>query len=283
MEIIGKTETINALADFRKRFTESKLVTKEELIAALKLICELDSIENTRPGNDGAVGNTIEDLLGIPENNLPIPNAAEWELKGQKFGTTSLISLFHLDPSPRSAKLITNLLLPKYGWKHKQAGLKYPETEMSFRQTINGVNRTDRGFGLVVDYENKKVVISFNAKNIHERYADWKQQISESVGLGELNPQPYWGFDDLFHKAGTKLHNCFFLMAQAKKVDGKEFFKYQSVLMLQKFSLDKFIEGIEKGLIYVDFDARTGHNHGTKFRVRRDRLPEFYEVVTVIV
>lgn len=283
MEIIGKIETINALANFRERFAETKLVTKEELTAALKLICQLDSIESTRPGNDGAVGNTIEDLLGVPENNLPIPNAAEWELKGQRLGTTSLISLFHLDPSPRSAKLITNLLLPKYGWKHKQAGLKHPETEKSFRQTINGLNRTDRGFGLEVDCKNRKVVISFDAKNVHERHSVWKDSVLESVGLDELNPQPYWGFDDLFHKAGTKLHNCFFLLAQAKKIDGKEFFKYQSVLMLQKFSLDKFIEGVEKGLIYVDFDARSGHNHGTKFRIRRDKLPEFYEVVTVIV
>jgi len=283
MEIIGKAKTINALAKFREKFAETKLVTKEELITALKLICELDSVESTRPGNDGAVGNTIEDLLGVPENNLPIPNAAEWELKGQRLGTTSLISLFHLDPSPRSAKQITNLLLPKYGWRHKQAGLKYPETEKSFRQTINGLNRTDRGFGLAVDYENRKVEISFDAKNVHERHAVWKESVLESVGLDELNPQPYWGFDDLFHKAGTKLHNCFFLLAQAKKIDGKEFFKYQSVLMLQKFSLDKFIEGVEKGLIYVDFDARTGHNHGTKFRIRRDRLPEFYEVVTVII
>lgn len=283
MEIKGKSKTINALADFRKRFAETKLVTKKELIEALKLICELDSIESTRPGNDGAVGNTIEDLLGVPENNLPIPNAAEWELKGQRLGTTSLISLFHLDPSPRSAKLIVTSLLPNYGWRHKQAGLKYPETEKSFQQTINGLNRTDRGFGLAVDYENRKVEISFDAKNIHERHSAWKEAVLESVGLDELNPQPYWGFDDLFHKAGTKLHNCFFLLAQAKKIDGKEFFKYQSVLMLQKFSLDNFIEGVEKGLIYVDFDARTGHNHGTKFRIRRDRLPEFYEVVTVIV
>ena len=32
-------------------------------------------------GMHGGVGNTLEDLLGIEENNLPIPNAAEWELK----------------------------------------------------------------------------------------------------------------------------------------------------------------------------------------------------------
>src|ERR671939_748118 len=167
MEIIGKREHIKALESFRRRYADIKLVTKEELIKALKTICQLELVESTRPGNAGAVGNTIEDLLGIKENNLPIPNAAEWELKGQRIGTTSLISLFHLDPSPRSASLVTRLLLPKYGWAHKEAGLRYPETELSFRQTINGLMRTDRGFGIEVDYKNRKVIVSFDEKNIH--------------------------------------------------------------------------------------------------------------------
>ena len=44
-----------------------------------------------------------------------------------------------------------------------------------------------------------------------------------------------------------------------------------------------FLKAMEKGNILVDFDARTGHNHGTKFRMRQNCLPELYEKVTVIV
>jgi hypothetical protein len=51
------------------------------------------------------------------------------------------------------------------------------------------------------------------------------------------------------------------------------------MLMLSKFSTDGFINAIEKGYVYVDFDARTGHNHGTKFRLRQDKFPELYEKV----
>jgi hypothetical protein len=47
--------------------------------------------------------------------------------------------------------------------------------------------------------------------------------------------------------------------------------------MLKKFSFDKFLEQIEKGNILIDFDARTGHNHGTKFRMRQNCLPFLYE------
>ncbi|MDR2193443.1 MAG: MvaI/BcnI family restriction endonuclease, partial [Treponema sp.] len=46
-------------------------------------------------------------------------------------------------------------------------------------------------------------------------------------GLDELNPQPYWGFDDLSHKAGTKLINCFFVQADSKKEHGIEYFHYK--------------------------------------------------------
>jgi hypothetical protein len=60
-----------------------KTYTKESLIDALKEIRNRGWIPNARPGNVGGVGNTLEDLLGIQENNLPIPNAVEWELKCQ--------------------------------------------------------------------------------------------------------------------------------------------------------------------------------------------------------
>ena len=121
--------------------------TKESLIEDLKTIRSQGWIKSTRPpGNSGAVGHTLEDLLGIEENNLPIPNAAEWELKTQR---------------------------------------------------INKI----------------------------------------------------------------------------------EHFHYQDIFVLQKFSPDKFIEAIAKGLILVDFDARTRHNHGTKFRMRKNALPDLYENV----
>lgn len=114
-----------------------KIYTKPQLIAELKKIAAKGWIENRRHGNQGGIGNTLEDLLGIAENNLPIPNAAEWELKSQRINTTSLTTLFHIEPSPRAIGFVPQMLLPMYGWKHKEAGKKYPTTEMSFRQTIH--------------------------------------------------------------------------------------------------------------------------------------------------
>lgn len=251
-----------------------EIYSKQGLIAKLKEIRGKGWIPNRRPGNAGGIGNTLEDLLGIEENNLPIPNAAEWELKCQRIDTTSLTTLFHMEPSPRALGFVPKILLPLYGWEHKSI-----PNEMSFRQTINGLSRTDRGFKIVVDRNDRKVLISFDANSVAARHSVWLKSVKKRVGLSELDPQPYWGFDDLFHKAGTKLLNCFYIRAEVKREGRREYFSYKEIIILQKFSLNKFVKAIENGFVLVDFDARSGHNHGTKFRLRQDSFPELYENV----
>lgn len=263
--------------------TKSIIYTKQSLIDKLKEIAAMGWIANARKGNSGGIGNTLEDLLGIKENNLPIPNAAEWELKTQRINSSSLTTLFHIEPSPRAIRFVPQILLPKYGWLHKENGKKYPIGEMSFRQTIHGLSKSDRGFIVKIDRAEKKILISFESNAVDVRHAKWLDSVKERVGLGELNPQPYWGFDDLEHKAGTKLLNCFYVQAEVKVEKKKEFYKYSKVMMLQKFNFEGFLKAIEEAEILVDFDARTGHNHGTKFRMRQDSLPMLYSVSTVIL
>ena len=260
-----------------------QLYTKDDLIKKLQQLSDMGYIPNGRFGNHGGIGNTLEDFLGIEENNLPIPNAAEWELKSQRANTSSLTTLFHTEPSPRAVGFVPKVLLPLYGWPHQGAGSTYKEDEMSFRQTIHGLSHSDRGFIVQIDRKAKKVLISFDASKVSERHAEWLAGVKKKVGLGELNPQPYWGFDDLEHKAGTKLLNCFYVQAEVKKENGKEFYWYNKAQMLQKFRFEGLLEALEQGVMLVDFDARTGHNHGTKFRLKQNHLPLLYDKVTTIV
>jgi len=260
-----------------------KTYTKESLIVALQAIKHRGWIPNARPGNVGGIGNTLEDLLGIEENNLPIPNAAEWELKSQRADTSALTTLFHMEPSPRALKFVPNIFLPKYGWKHNLAGIQYPNSEMSFRQTIHGMERSDRGFMVEIDKINRKVLISFDSSKVDSRHAEWLESVKKRVGLGELSPQPYWGFDDLNHKAGTKLMNTFYVQAEVMKDGQKEFFHYNRILILRGFSVDNFVKALVEGSVLVDFDARSGHNHGTKFRLRQSARPTLYSDIQEVV
>lgn len=256
-----------------------KTYTKESLIEALKDIRNQGWIPTGRKNNDGGVGHTLEDLLGIEENNLPLPNAAEWELKAQKKATTSLVTLFHMEPSPRAFKFVPSILLPEFGWEHQEAGGKYPDTERSFRQTISASSYSNRGFIVKVNRNKQKVFVDFDPDRIDtSTHPEWSQYVSGK----SIDTVPYWGFDDLFHKVGTKLHNCFFVRADSKRINGKLHFHYQDIFMLKALDKNRFVDAVESGEIYIDFDARTGHNHGTKFRLRNKALVDLYkEAVSV--
>lgn len=263
-----------------------KLYTKDELIDQIRAICKAGwhkSVKRTiDTRNDGAVGNTLEQLLGIEENNLPIPNAREWELKGQREHSSSLITLKHIEPSPTAAKIVSSILLPLYGWPHAQAGKKYPKEEMSFRSTTSATTFTNRGFKVVVDRKAQKVRFIFDSSKVDRTNPDvtkWLSSVESKTGLGPINPEPYWGFDDLKYAIGSKITNCFYIIAETKIENKQEYFKYKSLYVLSGFDFEKLLRCIEDGYMLIDFDARTGHNHGTKFRLRQGHWPDLYTTV----
>ena len=187
-----------------------------------------------------------------------------------------------MEPSPRALH-IAEYLLQNYGWRHKEAGRKYPESEKSFRQTLSFMKPTSRGFFIDIDDANKRIVVKFDPSRISDELADWKNALiaNERINYDE-DYTPYWGFYDLYHKAGLKLGNCFYVLADTKKENGDYFYKYSDIMQLSGFSLDKFLLNIRNGNILIDFDARTGHNHGTKFRVKQNAIPLLYENVKQI-
>ncbi len=263
-----------------------KLYTKQQLIDVIREIFQQGwhkSVKETRDTrNDGAVGNTIENLLGIKENNLPLPNTQEWELKGQRSHSSSLVTLKHIEPSPKAAKIVSNILLPLYGWEHKEAGKKYPITEMSFRSTTSATEHTSRGFTILVDKNQQKVRFIFDSSktNVSDpEIATWLKSVKNRVGLGSIFPEPYWGIEDLKYAIGEKIKNSFYVVADSKVENGHEFFLYKELYILSGFSSEDFIKCIENGVVLIDFDARTGHNHGTKFRIKQGHWKDLFSDV----
>lgn len=267
-----------------------RIFTKEELITNIREVFEggwHKSVKDTADfRNDGAVGNTLETLLGLKENNLPTSNAGEWELKGQRSHTASLVTLKHIEPSPQATKIVSNLLLPKYGWRHKEAGKKYPSNEMSFRSTTCARNYTKRGFTLIVDRVQRKLRFAFDPSKADLEDAEvtaWLKSVQERVGLAPLNPEPFWGFDDLQYSIGSKIRNCFYVVADTKIEDKQESFHYKELYLLSGYSFESFLKCIEHGAVLIDFDARTGHNHGTKFRIRQGHWKDLYLEVRRVI
>ena len=141
--------------------------TKRKLIAELEVISDRGFIHPGRTkSTDAMIGRILENLLGIEENNLPIPNANEWELKKGIDSSSALVTLGHQSPSPSALKIVPLILLPLYGWPHQEAGKKYPPTEKSFRQTLTCGKYTDRGFTYVVNESERKLDVRFDAMKV---------------------------------------------------------------------------------------------------------------------
>jgi len=142
---------------------------------------------------------------------------------------------------------------------------------------MSGDRYIDRGFKVIVDRTSSTVKIDFDAPHVAPHHTDWLKDVIKKAGAGKIQPEPYWPFDMLEEKARPKLRNSFYLSAKSRISDDKEQFLYESLLMLQRFNFNRFLEAIEKGKVLVDFDAKTTHNHGTKFRIRQDSWPELYD------
>ena len=255
-----------------------RYLTKEHMIQKLSELARDGWVKSQRPLNSGGIGNTIDSILGLPENNLPISDTAQWELKTHRKGSSSLLTLFHMEPQPKEYGVVVNLLLPNYGWPdQKRIG------ELSFRQTIQATRISDRGFGITVDRSKEKVFVFFDRSKVDSRHESWLNATINRLCIDHLDPQPYWTFKELFLKASTKLLNAFFVEAEARRKKGDEFFRLSKLHVLQSLDLNNFVKATESGTILIDFDARSHHNHGTKFRIRQDSIPSLYRYVDTVV
>ena len=134
----------------------------------------------------------------------------------------------------------------------------------------------------MVMIDSEKIKISFDSSAVGSRHEAWLNSVLKAAGSNDLDPMPYWGFTDLEKKIAAKLHNTFYVTAEVKKEAGQEWFKYSKLEMLRGFSLEGFLQCLKDGTAFVDFDARTGHNHGTKFRIKQNQIPNLYKDHTVV-
>jgi hypothetical protein len=260
--------------------------SKSELIKRLTEIRDLGWVPSGRTvTNVGGVGNTLEDLLGIKENNLPLANAGKWELKAQTRlqiegkAAGSYTTLFHFEPEPREVGVVTNILLPKYGWPLN-------EHEVSFRVSMFGHRYTDRGFKIDANRDEEKLYVDFNSDYVDPRHHAWLKGVEEKAGLEQISPQPYWSFDKVRPKVLGKCANIAYILADSKKEQDQTYYSYNEAWFLSDIDFDKFVGAIETGGALIDFDARSGfgrsgHNHGTKFRLNKtlDTCMTFYDHV----
>ena len=243
-----------------------------------------DWYDDPRAGNDGGAGNLLEDLLGIEENNLAIADYGIFELKTQRRESTSLVTLFHADPYPRPFN--ANQFLDTLGWPHQTRGNCSRFTSTTQRSS------TSRGFYINVD--GNRLNFDHNAGQVarddpalpyepYETLGDYSDLICANEDYQNVLPK-YWIINPdnehditIFNKLQDKLQNVVFVEVSSRTNNGVRQHRYESAWLFGECRLDRFLDLVNSGAILVDFDLRTGHNHGTKFRIRRNRLAELFE------
>src|SRR3989304_2620466 len=113
----------------------------------LKELSEKGWIKSNRKHNTG-IGKTLEDYLGITENNIALPDFGVMELKSQRIGTVSMITLFTKSPEG-----ITNAEIRKrFGYPDRE----FPNIKI-LHQTISKGKRNAMGFQVMIDKQQGKL------------------------------------------------------------------------------------------------------------------------------
>lgn len=223
-----------------------------------QLIKKLSEIKSegfikTHRAHDTGIGKTLEDLIGIQENNLRLPDVGEIELKSKRINSQSMLTIATKAPQPRG---INRILFEKY--KYKDIEGRY-----CLHSTVYGSRYNPQGFRIV--FRNDKLELQ-NRENIE---AYW----------------PITIFDDVLKSKSDKIV-LVFAETEGEKGREDEKFHFTEAHLLSNLNINKFKNAIEEDKLKIDIrigffksGKREGkyHNHGTGFRINKRDILYLYD------
>ena len=262
-------------------FIKTTNLSKEDLVERMRSIFH-QWHSGVHIGSDGNAGRTLEHLMGVPENNLSLPDFGDIELKTHMAGSNSLITLFHLEPSyPKAA---VPLLIEKMGWPYKN-NIHGPN-EKSFRSTTKSNSFTDRGFSVSLSEKHIDFIFDIDKVQRHKKdrsgafktYGEWIDNVDDAI----YDAFPIrWNKRTFINKCVEKLDQTLLVNCQSKDVmiDGvnTKHFIYTEAHMMKGFNECKLHSLFDSGALYIDFNARTSHNHGTSLRVKLSSVMKLFD------
>jgi hypothetical protein len=216
-------------------------LTLPQIKKSLKELYKKGWVKSNRAHNTG-VGKTLEDYLGLTENNIALPDFGVMELKSQRTGTISMMTLFTKKPEG-----ITNAeILAKFGYPDPE----YPEHKI-LHQTITNGKKNGRGFYCQIDEDQEKLLIMRHRKVLGYYTLEFlKQKAIEKIGDGLI-----------------------LVFADCRKINNQEYFHYKEALILKGIDPVKFLElskyDIRLGVYRSGKNIGRPHDHGSAFRLTR--------------
>jgi hypothetical protein len=233
-------------------------MTLPELKRKLKAIKALSFVKTHRKGDTG-IGKTLEDLLDIKENNIPLPDIGEIaELKAYRRSASSMLTLFTLEPQPKGGDR-DRILLDNFGYSKRDNG-----RSKELHSTLSCKRYNNQGLKLKVEKDKVRIVGKGKRLNI------------------------YWNMEDLRKKFEAKLPALVYALADCKEVKGTEYFHFNQAYFLEGFDFEHFRNMVKKDAIVVDFrmfyrPSGSVRNHGTGFRVKINQLYNCFDTKVELV
>lgn len=242
-------------------------------------------VESHRKGDTG-IGKTLEDLLGITENNIAGPDFATYELKSARKDSVSMLTLFTKTPLPQNA---INRLLETFGYPQGRASHR---PQFSLAEYVSGKSQVS-----IKGVEADASAVSTREKELHVTVDAVKPN---SVGLmleikdnkiyigNKRGVEAYWDNNTLRAAFEKKYRKLIYVLAEHKQEAGKEYFWFNEANLLEGFSFERFSNLVVQGTLKVDLrighysDGRP-HDHGTGFRILPRYLPECFDNIVKIV
>lgn len=213
----------------------------------LRRVAKLGFVPTHRVGDTG-IGKTLEDLLHIKENNIPLHDiAGVAELKAYRRSAKSMLTLFTLEPFPKGGDRDKSLL-----------------DDFGYSKRVNGRSKELHSTLSCKRYNNQSLKLSVAGDKIRVQ------------GKGKrLNI--YWDMESVQKKFGDKLPALVYVLADTKEIRGKEHFHFNEAYLLSGLDFDLFKKMVKKDQIVVDFRMYyrpngSVRNHGTGFRVKINKL-----------
>jgi hypothetical protein len=211
-------------------------------VERLREIKSMGWVKTHRNANTG-VGKTLEDLLGIEENNVPGPDAVGVELKAVRRSSESLTTLFTKEP-PRGSEyrpLWSQEMIHELGYIDDKG-------REALKVTIYPDEPNNQGFYL--DYSDDTIKIEHNEAGTCAIYPiDWLQE----------------KFEDKFPQ-------LVMVFADNEYRDDIEYFRYDEAYHLDGFDGEEFLQLMREGIITVDLrmhlkESGANRNRGTAWRI----------------
>lgn len=240
--------------------------TLNDFIREYTKIVEMGWISTHRSGPTG-IGKTLEDLLGIPENNIDGPDFGDYELKSCRLNSNSMLTMFTKTPQPRGA---ANTLRMTFGYSSDA----YDNDEKVLHSTLSA---------------NRFVPIYQTGHSLKINCSDTKI----SIIAEDEKEYAFWTKDSLQKSFENKYKNKLIYAKAFSQGKGiSEQFKFIEAYELSGFNYEAFVSLLEQGKIYIDLrigqyhgGVKNGqtHDHGTGFRIKEIDQPLLFTISNKIV